>query len=81
MSKTTPITVFDPHKIYRATDEALTEIAPLATFNFWRCRGGGPTFTKVSRRVGYLGSDLNQFIDESRVVQTPPKKPRRPIGE
>ena len=66
MSKKTPIQVFDNHKMYAALDPALTEIAPLATFNFWRCRGGGPPFIKVSRRVRYAGSDLNRFLEERR---------------
>ena len=63
----TVILIFDNHKMYSATDTALEQIAPLATFNFWRCRGGGPTFVKVSRRVKYAGSDLNQFIEDRRI--------------
>lgn len=32
----------------------------------WRCRGGGPTFSKLSRRVRYRRSDLDAWLASSQ---------------
>ena len=66
------ITVFDQDRLYPAGDEALDVIAPENTRRFWRHRGVGPAFIKFSPgnrgRVAYLGRDLNDFLEQRRVV-------------
>jgi len=34
----------------------------VATLNWWRVKGRGPTFVKIGRRVFYRQSDLDAFI-------------------
>ena len=65
------VKVFTDDSLYAAADPVLAQIAPESTLRFWRCRGGGPAFIKVTPgprgRVFYLGGDLNQFIADRRV--------------
>lgn len=38
------------------------------TLETWRCRGGGPDYTKVGASVFYTNEALNRFIEERRVL-------------
>ena len=59
-------------KLYLANDPALDVIATFDTRKFWRTRGGGPPFIKVTPgacgRVLYSGRDLNEFLAKRRVA-------------
>ena len=59
--------MFDPGKLYFATDPALRTIAPASTMAHWRCEGRGPAYIKIGSRVAYRGSDLNAWLAEQRV--------------
>ena len=66
------VRVFDAKRVYRPGDPELSAITSSdSTLRFWRCRGGGPPFVKITPgprgRVGYLGQDLNQFLSDRRV--------------
>ena len=58
---------FDDNTYYRPTDEAMRLIATVGTLAQWRHYAKGPPFTKIGRRILYLGRDLNRWIDEQRV--------------
>ena len=65
------VQVFTDSRLYAAVDPALAQIAPESTLRFWRCRGGGPSFVKITAgprgRIRYLGKDLNSFLAARRV--------------
>lgn len=44
---------------YLGSDDAPVSVA---TLNWWRVKGRGPTFVKIGRRVFYRQSDLDAFI-------------------
>ena len=62
---------FRPDHLYQTCDPELLTLAAEATLRHWRCRGGGPSFIKISPgprgRIAYLGADLNSFLAERRV--------------
>ena len=60
--------MFDPHKLYTNTDEALNAIAPASTRNHWRSEGRGPPYLKLGARVAYSGRALNEWL-AARTVQ------------
>lgn len=39
------------------------------TLEVWRCKGRGPKFVKIARRVVYRRSDLEEYVAK-RVVRT-----------
>jgi len=59
--------MFDPDKLYAASDPALTAIIPYSTSASWRHEGRGPRFVKIGPKVFYRGSDLNRWLDERTV--------------
>ena len=59
--------MFDPGKLYFATDPALRTIAPASTMAHWRCEGRGPTYVKVGLKVAYRGDHLNDWIEAQTV--------------
>ena len=59
---------FDDDRYYPTTDPALALLATRGTLSQWRHRGEGPPYVKLGNRVLYLGSDLNRWLDERRVV-------------
>ena len=65
------VQVFTDSRLYAAADPAVAQIAPESTLRFWRCRGGGPSFVKITAgprgRIRYLGADLNDFLTQRRV--------------
>jgi len=60
--------VFDNKRVYDDSDEELDLIAPKAKRAQWRHRRVGPPFLKFGRRVKYLGSDLNAYVEDNRVL-------------
>jgi hypothetical protein len=42
----------------------------LATLATWRCRGGGPRYTKLGRRILYRESDLAAWVDHNSRAHT-----------
>ena len=59
---------FEDDRYYETTAPELAVIATRSTLNVWRHQGRGPRFTKVGRKVLYLGRDLNAYLD-ARVVE------------
>ncbi|KAA0914867.1 MerR family transcriptional regulator [Phaeobacter sp. HS012] len=59
--------VFDNKRVYDDSDEELDLIAPKAKRAQWRHRRVGPAWIKFGRRVKYLGSDLNAYVEDNRV--------------
>ena len=60
--------MFDPEKIYLASDDALKLFGKASTMANWRSQGTGPAFVKLGGRVGYRGEDLNDWL-RRRTVQ------------
>ena len=60
---------FDPDCYYRTDDPALAILATRGTMSQWRHQGTGPRYTRLGRRVLYLGKDLNDFLDR-HVIET-----------
>ena len=62
---------FSSAQLYHTDDPDLLSLATEATLRHWRCRGGGPSYIKISPgprgRIAYLGEDLNSFLSERRV--------------
>lgn len=54
-----------------STTEAaeIVGLAP-ATLETLRCRGGGPPYYKIGRRVVYRSADLRAWVDSKRVMNT-----------
>jgi Helix-turn-helix domain len=59
------------------TDKLLTpeEVASnyrqsVATLATWRCRGGGPRFVKLGRRILYRETDLAFWVDQNSRAHT-----------
>ncbi|WP_275393912.1 MerR family transcriptional regulator [Aliiroseovarius sp. Z3] len=59
--------IFENERIYDDTDPELDLIASRNKRAQWRHRRVGPAFVKFGRRVKYLGTDLNAFVEENRV--------------
>ena len=62
--------MFDPDKLYLATDLAMRTIAPASTMAHWRCEGRGPAYVKLGLKVAYKGADLNDWIEAQTVRPT-----------
>ena len=70
--------MYDPERLYRASDPDLRQIAAYATMAAWRCRGEGPSYVKIGKRVFYHGRDLNEWIERGFVridLPVPPPPP------
>ena len=61
--------MFQNEMLYSTDAPELAVLGPPSTLAQWRCKGVGPRFVKLSRRVLYRGSDLNAFLEE-RTVET-----------
>ncbi|SFT80418.1 hypothetical protein [Sedimentitalea nanhaiensis] len=59
--------VFEDERVYDDADPELDLIATRNKRAQWRHRRVGPAFVKFGRRVKYLGTDLNAFVEENRV--------------
>ncbi|WP_175582278.1 MerR family transcriptional regulator [Phaeobacter sp. HF9A] len=59
--------IFEEKRVYDDDDEELDLIAPRSKRAQWRHRRVGPAWIKFGRRVKYLGSDLNAYVEENRV--------------
>ncbi len=58
---------FDPKTVYIDSDKELDLIANKHKRAQWRHRRVGPSFIKMGRKVGYLGEDLNAWLNANRV--------------
>ena len=58
---------FDPDRYYHTTDPALALIGTRDALSKQRQRGLGPRYHLIGKRVLYLGSDLNAFLDECAI--------------
>ena len=57
-----------PPKEFLTADEAAEFLSfSLIQLAEWRCRGGGPVFHKVGRRIAYRVADLRAFMAAHRV--------------
>ena len=61
--------MFNPEKLYRANDPALSALASKSTMATWRGRAQGPRFIRANGRVLYRGADLNSWLEQN-IVQT-----------
>ena len=58
---------FEPGRFYRPQDDELRLFGTVGALAVQRCRGEGPPFYRVARKVVYRGSDLNQYLESRRV--------------
>jgi hypothetical protein len=58
---------FDPDTVYVDSDKELDLIANKHKRAQWRHRRVGPSFIKMGRKIGYLGEDLNAWMNANRV--------------
>ena len=63
---------YTPHEL-----AGLTPWQP-CTLALWRCQGSGPPYTKIGRRVFYLGADLQDFFTSNQLRST--AELQRPSG-
>ena len=62
--------MFEDRKLYLTDDPALLVLGRPLTLAHWRSEGRGPVYIKMSGRVAYRGSDLNEWLDARRVRPT-----------
>ena len=62
--------MFDPDRLYRASDPELEIIASPGVLAQWRHRGSGPPYVKLSNRILYSGDALNRWLAERTVEPT-----------
>lgn len=57
------------------TDKELstTTGVPVATWRYWRANGTGPPWHKLGRSVRYQLSEVEQWLQETRVEPQPPR--------
>lgn len=61
-------TLAAPRKEYLTVEEAAEFISiSKVLLDEWRCKGGGPAYHKIGRRVVYSVNDLRAFASASRV--------------
>ena len=60
--------MFESDRLYDDADKELDLIAPKTKRAQWRHRRVGPAFLKFGRRVKYHGTDLNSWINDTRVA-------------
>ena len=65
--------MFDPNKLYFASDDALKLLGSYSTLSHWRSDGIGPAYIRLGpQRVAYAGAALNEWL-RSRTVRTEQK--------
>ncbi len=62
--------MFDPDRLYRATDPELAIIASPGVLAQWRHRRVGPPFIKLSNRILYRGDALNRWLEQNTIQPT-----------
>ena len=73
--------MFDDSKLYLTDDPALLPLGRPSTLAHWRSEGRGPAFVKLGMRVGYRGSDLNEWIKARTVQPKDGEAGKRGVGE
>lgn len=58
---------FEPTIVYVDSDKELDLIGNKHKRAQWRHRRVGPSFIRMGRKIGYLGEDLNAWMNASRV--------------
>jgi predicted DNA-binding transcriptional regulator AlpA len=53
------------HDLLKPEEFASLYHQSLATLATWRCRGKGPRFVKLGRRVLYRRADLDDWLEQS----------------
>lgn len=59
--------LFEQNRNYVLGDEELNLIGDRDKLAQWRHKGMGPAFHKLGRKIIYRGSDLNAWVEASRV--------------
>ena len=67
MESVTQVGRFDDDLYYAPTDPAVRVFGTPGALAVQRCKGIGPPYSKVGRRVLYCGRDLNAILDAGRV--------------
>lgn len=67
---------FQPDKLYPASDPELLSKLSTAyqTLAHWRQAGKGPPYVKFGKRVLYMGSALNAWLERRTIQPTDPPK-------
>ena len=68
--------MFDDGRLYLAGDPALLVLGRPSTLAHWRSEGRGPAYVKLGARVGYRGSDLNEWLATRTVRPTERQQPK-----
>lgn len=58
--------IFDSNRTYVLGDQELSVLGTRELLSQWRHRKVGPPWLKIGRKVAYLGSDLNAWLDAQR---------------
>ncbi len=59
--------IFENNRRYVLGDPELDIIGDRDKLAQWRHKGCGPAYYKLGRKVVYLGSDLNKWVEANRV--------------
>lgn len=59
--------LFQDNRIYILGDPELELLGDREKLAQWRHKGRGPTYYKLGRKIIYLGSDLNAWVEAQRV--------------
>ena len=60
--------MFDPDRLYRASDPELEIIASPGVLAQWRHKNVGPPFIKLTNRILYSGEAINRWLAERTVL-------------
>jgi len=67
------INLFDNTRTYVLGDPELDLIGNREKLAQWRCRGVGPAYFSLGRKIVYSGVDLNEWTNAQRVEAENPK--------
>ena len=59
--------IFDQNRIFFAEDPELRVLGSVEKLAQWRHYNRGPAFIRIERRIAYLGTDLNAYLNAQRV--------------
>lgn len=65
--------LFDSTQNYVLGDKELDLIGTREKLAQWRCRGVGPAYYTLGRKIIYSGSDLNAWANAQRVATDAPE--------
>ena len=67
------VNLFDSTQNYVLGDKELELIGTREKLAQWRCRGVGPAYYTLGRKIVYSGADLNAWADAQRVPTDTPE--------